>query len=200
MPVGDSPPFSLSGAKEKRPRAPAIHSICTHPYLSLPLPLQLPPNIPDYPLFSLLPPMVSLGEGFPHPKPRLPPHLLEKEGVWPRHWTCFLLGTSLEAYLEGTRCKLKTAFDPACLWWTDEKGYKAKTKAGLRFQGTQSKGRWALLSARLHRPQRARVFPNLLISTPQHGAKLHVIYPVVRRQPNFSDLGLHSWIFTFFYI
>lgn len=51
MSVGDSPPPSLSGAKEKHPRVPAIHSISTHP---LPVSTAPSPATSKYPRSSFV--------------------------------------------------------------------------------------------------------------------------------------------------
>lgn len=73
-------PFLSHVLRKNTPGYKSSTPFALTPYLPLPLPLQLPPNIPDHPLPSLLPPTVSLEEGFLHPKPRMPQHSPGKKG------------------------------------------------------------------------------------------------------------------------
>lgn len=168
MSVGESPPLPLSCAEEKY--RCKLSTTCTHPLSVSTTPS---PATSKYCRSSFALSAPSLEGGSLHPKPRLLWHSLDKrEG-----WICFGLGTSLQTYLEGTRCKLKMVFDTVCFWWTDEKGYKARPKPGLWcFRAILSNGKQALLPARFHRLQKVQCFPSLPFPTPQHKTKLWVIY------------------------
>lgn len=131
------------------------------PHLALPLPLQISPNIPG----DALPPSApshGLTRRFPPPQTRAVRGIhWTRRRAWPRPWTCFLSGASLETY----RCKIKSRNE-------------ARIEAELwLFRDTLSKGRQGRLPATSHRSQRVQHFPNLSPSTPQHETKLCVIYP-----------------------
>lgn len=66
-------PFFSHVLRKNTPGCKSSTPFALTPYLSPPLPLQLPPNIPDHPLPSVLPTVALLGEGFLRPKPRRPP-------------------------------------------------------------------------------------------------------------------------------